>query len=426
MPGQRAGALLELLDDGVERRRRAVAELGRPDGDRGAVLDLAPVPITPPAPQPMSSSGASASWTASSVASGAARWAPDANTTARSHGVAAEPSRAVERRLERRGARVGARRQAGADADGHSRPTILRAVPPPTIVALFGPTGVGKTAVAIALAERLRAAARTRSPSRPTRCRSTGPADAHRRGDRARSRRGSSTGCSASCPIDATFCAGAYARARPRRDRRAARSGPPPDRRRRHRPVPARRARRARPAAARRRRRSASAGARARDARARRRCTPSSPRAPGRRRHRARPTASASSARSSCSTPASAAAAGRTQLWTDRHPPPDAARRPGDGPRGALRSGSTRASTRWSRPARSRRSERRTRPAPPPPPARRSASRSCCAGDVEAMKTRTRRYAKRQLTWMRKLPGAHLDRRHRPRRRRTSPPSCSA
>jgi tRNA dimethylallyltransferase len=31
-------------------------------------------------------------------------------------------------------------------------------VPPPTIVALFGPTGVGKTAVAIALAERLRAA----------------------------------------------------------------------------------------------------------------------------------------------------------------------------------------------------------------------------------------------------------------------------
>ena len=26
-------------------------------------------------------------------------------------------------------------------------------------------------------------------------------------------------------------------------------------------------------------------------------------------------------------------------------------------------------------------------------------------GDVEAMKTQTRRYAKRQLTWMRKLPG---------------------
>jgi len=29
-------------------------------------------------------------------------------------------------------------------------------------------------------------------------------------------------------------------------------------------------------------------------------------------------------------------------------------------------------------------------------------------GDVEAMKTNTRRYAKRQLTWLRKLPAAHL------------------
>jgi tRNA dimethylallyltransferase len=28
--------------------------------------------------------------------------------------------------------------------------------------------------------------------------------------------------------------------------------------------------------------------------------------------------------------------------------------------------------------------------------------------DVEAMKTKTRRYAKRQVTWLRKLPGAHL------------------
>jgi tRNA dimethylallyltransferase len=28
--------------------------------------------------------------------------------------------------------------------------------------------------------------------------------------------------------------------------------------------------------------------------------------------------------------------------------------------------------------------------------------------DVEAMRTKTRRYAKRQLTWLRKLPGAHL------------------
>ncbi|MGH2824138.1 MAG: tRNA (adenosine(37)-N6)-dimethylallyltransferase MiaA, partial [Thermoleophilaceae bacterium] len=28
-------------------------------------------------------------------------------------------------------------------------------------------------------------------------------------------------------------------------------------------------------------------------------------------------------------------------------------------------------------------------------------------GDVEAMKRRTRNYAKRQLTWMRRLPGVH-------------------
>ena len=38
----------------------------------------------------------------------------------------------------------------------------------------------------------------------------------------------------------------------------------------------------------------------------------------------------------------------------------------------------------------------------------------------------TRRYAKRQLTWMRKLPGAHLDRRHRTATPTTSPPSCTA
>jgi tRNA dimethylallyltransferase len=30
------------------------------------------------------------------------------------------------------------------------------------------------------------------------------------------------------------------------------------------------------------------------------------------------------------------------------------------------------------------------------------------AGDVEAMKRRTRNYAKRQVTWLRKLPGVHL------------------
>ena len=39
-------------------------------------------------------------------------------------------------------------------------------------------------------------------------------------------------------------------------------------------------------------------------------------------------------------------------------------------------------------------------------------------GDVEAMKRRTRNYARRQLTWMRKLVVGHRDRRHRARPRR--------
>ena len=46
-------------------------------------------------------------------------------------------------------------------------------------------------------------------------------------------------------------------------------------------------------------------------------------------------------------------------------------------------------------------------PARRPRRARRSASRSCCDGDVEAMRVKTRRYAKRQLTWLRKLPNTH-------------------
>jgi tRNA dimethylallyltransferase len=34
--------------------------------------------------------------------------------------------------------------------------------------------------------------------------------------------------------------------------------------------------------------------------------------------------------------------------------------------------------------------------------------RELLTGDVDAMKTRTRQYARRQLTWMRKLPDATL------------------
>ena len=49
-----------------------------------------------------------------------------------------------------------------------------------------------------------------------------------------------------------------------------------------------------------------------------------------------------------------------------------------------------------------------TRAARRRPRARRSASRSCCAGDVEAMKTQHPPLRPRQLTWMRKLPGVSL------------------
>ncbi len=38
------------------------------------------------------------------------------------------------------------------------------------------------------------------------------------------------------------------------------------------------------------------------------------------------------------------------------------------------------------------------------------------AGDVETMKRRSRNYARRQLTWMRKIPDLHSPRPHRPHR----------
>ena len=38
------------------------------------------------------------------------------------------------------------------------------------------------------------------------------------------------------------------------------------------------------------------------------------------------------------------------------------------------------------------------------PPARRSASTRCSSGDLERMQQRSRNYARRQLTWMRKMP----------------------
>ena len=59
-----------------------------------------PEPSTPPAPHPISAAGASAAWMPSSIASGATRCEPLANTTARSAGA---PPRPNDRRVRRLG-----------------------------------------------------------------------------------------------------------------------------------------------------------------------------------------------------------------------------------------------------------------------------------------------------------------------------------
>ena len=104
--GQRAGALLELLDRRVERRG-ACRRRGSPP---------TPTPRTRPRSRARGrsrrprrsrsgSSGASTSWIASSTASGAARIAPETNTTASSQGAPSSSDGRRRRRLERRRAR---------------------------------------------------------------------------------------------------------------------------------------------------------------------------------------------------------------------------------------------------------------------------------------------------------------------------------
>src|SRR5439155_7351434 len=118
-----------------------------------------PAPSTPPAPQPASSGGASASSTPSSVDSGDARWWPEAKTRAMSQRWPSSVARA------RCAASIAPDRGSGSvDRPQPMRTPMLRTILPPMpgpddvrVLALFGPTGVGKTAVAIAIADRLRA-----------------------------------------------------------------------------------------------------------------------------------------------------------------------------------------------------------------------------------------------------------------------------
>ena len=390
-----------------------------------------PWPITPPAPQPISAAGARTSWIASSVASGAARCAPDTNTIASSHASPFELGGRRGRRHQRRSARVEhgrqARRRCGRPWPADDTPRVTRPPRAPDVIAVFGPTGVGKTAVAIALARRLRARGEdpvavsadalqvyaglpilTGAPDRGRAARARAPA-ARLRAARPSASRPAPTPARAHHEIDALLA-----------------DGPAPDRRRRHRPLPARRAGRARPAPA----------ASTRPIRARWRAAVDSAgrrhvhaqlaaRDPKRQPASTPTTASASSARTSCSTPAHAAARAATELWTThtRHPTP--ARRAGHGPRGALRRASTPASTPWSRGRRTGGRKRRRGRAPPTPPARPLGFEELLDGDVEAMKT--------QHPPLRQAP-AHVAaqaarraprRRHRPRRRTTSRPSCS-
>ena len=230
--------------------------------------------ITPPAPQPTSVIGLSISWTAASVASGAARCAPEANRTARSHGRPLSPRAAAE-----------AASSAPARASGVvdrpvamwtlTRLTILRAV---RVIAIFGPTGVGKTEVAIALA-RAAPRATARTPWRSS-------ADAMQVYDGLPILSGAAT------PERAGAARAPPARLRARRRSRSApvptprrahaeidaalAAGAAPDRRRRHRPLPARRAGR-RSTCARPRPRRARGGRRSSPRSGRRRCTPSWP-----------------------------------------------------------------------------------------------------------------------------------------------------
>ena len=297
-------------------------------------------------------------------------------------------ARAAERRarllpgLDRRDARIGAGRQPAADAHAHAPDdTPRRGRIRPSVLAIFGPTGVGKTALALALAERLRAP--RRAAGRRLGRRAAGlprPRDAHRRRRPPPSRRASSTGSSRSCP--STRASGRRVRrARARRDRRAARAAGA-------RPIVVGgtglylRAALARPRRCARRRptRSARAGRTSSSAAAPRRCTPSSrARAPwAAERDRARATAAGSSARSSCSSSASSSRPrGPNQLWTADTRHPDAPGRARHGPRGALRA-DRRARRRDGRRRRRRGGPRRPRRrAPRRPRARRWASTSC-------------------------------------------------
>ena len=337
-PGQRAAAL-DGLDGRVERARPAVAQRRRPHGDAGPVLDLPAAGRARRRRRSRSSwSGASTSCTASSVASGAVRWAPEANSD---HEVAAARRpvrRARPPRPPRRAGVAGPGASRGRCRCGRaSRATIL---PPRPYSAACRRRPSSRSSAR-------RASARPRWRSRwPSACAREGEdpvavsADALQVYAGLETLTGAPTAAERArlehrlvgfLPVTETCSAGAYARRAHAEIDALLAAGPPADRRRRHRPLPARRARRARPAPA-----AGPRGARALDApRSAARGAAGAARRARRARSRGgrraiapdRRPADRARARAARGRRDAAAPGARPQLWTARHPPPDAARR---------------------------------------------------------------------------------------------------
>ena len=222
---------------GVERRRRAVAEAAPPRPTTAVpVLDLAPVRRSRRRRRSRSARRARAPRAiASSVASGAARCAPEAKTTARSQGAPPSPRRRRDGRLQRGRARRRGRSR-GRCRCGRACPLTIR----------HGIRRARRDAArAAARHRRVRpdrrgqdrrrdrarraAARRRRGPGRRVGRRAAGlrgPADPHRRGRPPRSARGSSTACVGFVPVDGDVLAPAPTRAAPtRRSTRCSRQG---------------------------------------------------------------------------------------------------------------------------------------------------------------------------------------------------------
>ena len=315
-------------------------------------------------------------------------------------GNAAETQQCGVRRLCPGLERVVLGRDSGTDPD---RSTILRAMPRAEVIALFGPTGVGKT--------------ESRSSS-PARLRDLGERPVAVSADALQVYPGLETLTGAAAPRSEAARAPAdlvparrchlqrrpVRGARPRRDRRAARRRRPADRRRWDGPVPPRRADRVEPSPA------PPRGVREYwvaelERRGPPRCTASArasavggigdrPRRPPADRPRAR-------------------AARRRRARAARPSPPSCGRA-----RSAIRrcssawcssassstTGSTPGWTRWSRRAREE-GARGQRPRASVTARKALGFEELLAGDIDAMKRRTRNYARRQLTWMRKLAG---------------------